>query len=591
MEASSTDAGSARGQSTVIGTVLVIGLVFAGASALLLVGGPALSDLEQTADRQQGVNAMSQVDNRVSAVALGDRRQARVEFGDTGTDAAVEATTSGWIRVTHDNGTRTELVNQSLGTITRRAGGDRVAYQGGGVWRETDGGTSMVSPPEFHYRDTTLTLPIVSVSGDGSASGSSLLVRSSDYSQVTGYPVPLESGSVNVSVKSRYYGAWGRFFEDRTEGVVEYDHANETVTLRLVTPTDSPQVGGAIVSNGGAGTEMDLDDKTRLVSYNRSAGQEPNSGLGNSNTSRLILTGDVKLNSGNVKISGDVLAGGHVEFTDSQPEIKGNVSCATGNHASGEDEACVTWDSSRNQVKGDIDTVDNEVRSPDPVSDLVDNKVRDVEARNDNDATANVSNERLNWSNSDGDTLVLDNGTYYLSSVEMSDSGNQELVLDTSDGDVELAVGSNFHMDGTKIVVRGNGTVQTYALVSDAVADNDLDFTGASVEVHDSSGDRTYNATKFWLYAPAGIEADIKSGTDFTGVVYAPDSDTATGAVQIGDADVNGAVVAHVESTDTDADIFFDEALADADPVRTARPNDPRVTFMHITVNELEVET
>jgi len=33
------------------------------------------------------------------------------------------------------------------------------------------------------------------------------------------------------------------------------------------------------------------------------------------------------------------------------------------------------------------------------------------------------------------------------------------------------------------------------------------------------------------------------------------------------------------------------ELLADADPVRTARPDDSRVTFMHITVNKLEVET
>ena len=62
MRASSTDSGSARGQSTVVSTVPVIGLVFAGAAALLLVGWPALPDLEQTADRQQGVNAMSQVE-------------------------------------------------------------------------------------------------------------------------------------------------------------------------------------------------------------------------------------------------------------------------------------------------------------------------------------------------------------------------------------------------------------------------------------------------------------------------------------------------------------------------------------------------
>jgi hypothetical protein len=334
---------------------------------------------------------------------------------------------------------------------------------------------------------------------------------------------------------------------------------------------------------------MDLDDRTRAVSYNRSRGQDPTAGVAAlSDNATIVIAGDLKLNSGNVKINGDVFAGGHVKFDDNQPEIKEDVRCARGNHDSG-DDVCVTEDVP-NQVQGDIEAVDERIDPPGPVTDLVDDKVRSIDARNDNDATANVSGNELNWGNKNADTLELDAGSYYLSSIEMTDSGNQKLVLDTSGGDIELAVDGNLHMDGTDIVVRGDGKVRTYARVSGT---GNLDFTGAHVEVHDGAGDRTYNATRFWLYAPAGIRADLKQGsrrTDVTGVIYAPDSDTTSGAVQLGEADVNGAVVAHIKSTDTDAFIYFDEALGGTVSAGLGDDDDPKVTFMHITTNEVEVD-
>jgi len=228
------------------------------------------------------------------------------------------------------------------------------------------------------------------------------------------------------------------------------------------------------------------------------------------------------------------------------------------------------------------------------VTDLVDDKITEISARNDNDETANVSSGELNWSNKEGDTLTLENGTYYLTKIDMQTDDNQRLVLDTSGGDIELAVDGKFHMSNTKIVVSGDGgAVRVYGAVSDTASGKDLDLTGAQVEVQDGSGSRTFEAPRFWLYAPAGIEADLKQGddtTEFTGVIYAPDSDSTNGAVQLGDAEVNGAVVAHVESSDTKAWIHFDEALVTEGQTGLGDPNDPRVTHMHITTNEVEVE-
>ncbi len=67
------------------------------------------------------------------------------------------------------SGNRMTVFNESMGEVAYHGSDEtRLAYQGGGVWRANGDGTSvMVSPPEFHYRDATLTLPLVTVSGSG----------------------------------------------------------------------------------------------------------------------------------------------------------------------------------------------------------------------------------------------------------------------------------------------------------------------------------------------------------------------------------------------------------------------------------------
>jgi flagellin-like protein len=573
-----------RGQSSVIGVVILIGIVFAGISAVVMFGGSALTGLEHSANVDRATTAMTQFDSRASSVVLGDAASARVGFGDTGTDGRLDTRSAGWLEVTLANSSgETVLANESLGEFVYEVDDDRVAYQGGGVWRAQGGGVTMVSPPEFHYRDTTLTLPIVSLDGDDSLSGSDgVTVRDDGYDEVTGFEVPLREGSVNVTVQSRYYEAWGRFFEDRTEGTVRYDHAAETATLTLVTPVDSPQVTGGVVSTGG-GTEMDLDNNVRVNSYNSSAGETPNNGYTmNDNNGRIVSTGEVTFNSGNVKVAGDLLAGGDIAFEDDQPELRGDALCARDN------PDCVD-DEDESQVRGDVNNTDSTVPEPSPVGDLVADKLRDAEARNDNDATPRIDDGRLDWTGTD--TVTLDAGSYYLRSIEMADTGNQELVLDTSGGDVELAVGGNVHLDGTNITVEGDGVARVFADVGDE-GDGDVDLdNGATVRVVD--GSRTYNSTQFWLYAPPNVDADIQSDSEFTGVLYAPGGRDAEAKVDIVGSTVSGAIVAPVSSMDEDSGptrIHYDEALEDATAVRAANAEAPRVTYMHITVNEIRVE-
>ncbi|MFT4883276.1 MAG: hypothetical protein ACI8U4_000779, partial [Natronomonas sp.] len=167
---------------------------------------------------------------------------------------------AGSIKVYHENYTAgdTEYIygneseGVSLGSVVYEGGNTEIAYQGGGVWqKDADGGVTMVSPPEFHYRDATLTFPLIRVNGTGSAGGSTtarvtrLETATNIYPQPglhydgntsrRQYLNPVEDGNMTVEVRSEYCEAWRSYLAERTEGEVSECDSNNTVTAQLVT--------------------------------------------------------------------------------------------------------------------------------------------------------------------------------------------------------------------------------------------------------------------------------------------------------------------------------------------------------------------
>lgn len=252
-----------RGQSETIGVVLILAIVAIGSSAVIVYGSAALGDVESQSQLERAEHAMTLLDSHTAMVALGDSNAQSVDVGGGGEYSVREG--GGWLRVRHanytGNGDSETIYNQSLGAVEYDVGGVTLAYQGGGVWRTQDDGSVMVSPPEFHYRDETLTLPIVQVTGTGGGSDGDTTYVTSDgrtkrvfpnltASETEGgevgapydvndrtYRNPLESGTVNVTVHSEYYEGWADYFRTRTDGNVTVDPAGETATVELVTVT------------------------------------------------------------------------------------------------------------------------------------------------------------------------------------------------------------------------------------------------------------------------------------------------------------------------------------------------------------------
>lgn len=257
-----------RGQSDIIGIVLLFAVVIAGTIAIIGVGSSVLADARTDAQIDSAEHAMTKFDATAALIALGrsDSQQAVVSVDAVGESLEVQPN-NGWMKVTITSNVsgETQVMNRTLGAVVYENDGVEIAYQGGGVWKQQSGTSTMVSPPEFHYRGTTLTLPLITVTG-GTVNDGDLVLRNTDE-QVRRYPNetetpplinPLNNGTVNVTVRSEYYEAWGRFFEQRTSGVVYYDHPNNTVKIELVIPAtglfENPLIAtqpGGVRLNGG----------------------------------------------------------------------------------------------------------------------------------------------------------------------------------------------------------------------------------------------------------------------------------------------------------------------------------------------------
>jgi len=235
-----------RGQSSTVGLVLVFGMVVAASAMIVAFGAAAVTDTQHTLSDQRAEKVLTQLDSKAALVALGNAEAQQVSLPRSGSDRYNVTAGAGWMNVSVDeaSGGDTEVFNRSLGSIVYRDGDTVIAYQGGGVWRSSGGDSGvMVSPPEFHYRGRTLTLPHISIEGEGSLSARAVVthdetIKHFPNASVSGFSNPVEGDAMNLTIHSEYYRAWGSYFATRTQGAVTYDDAARTAKIRLVPPFD-----------------------------------------------------------------------------------------------------------------------------------------------------------------------------------------------------------------------------------------------------------------------------------------------------------------------------------------------------------------
>jgi hypothetical protein len=574
-----------RGQSAPIAVILILGIVVVGTSVAIVAAAGVIGDGQRQLDADRAEQTLSQLDSKVSLVGLGEAHVQRVSLASVKDGAYELRSDAGWMNVTvrnvTDGSTRT-MFNATMGAVVFENDDRSVAYQGGGVWQGDRDGAVMVSPPEFHYRQATLTLPLVTVDGDRSLSGpvnlepnGSTVQHFPNTSKDSDWENPLEHGVVNVSVKSEYYRGWGSFWEQRTDGDVSYDHDERIATVQLTVPAGNRNMASAIASTSATG-ELTLSgaggNPARTDSYNSSNGDYAST---KTNDGHIVTAGDVTL-SGNSEVNGTVESGGFVDLDSANSIVRGDLLYTDGKDV--HTNADVTGTTKQISDTAEITHIDG----------YVTRQYENLSEDNDNgDAGVPISGNTL-----DSGDQTLGPGQYHVNEIDLR---GDQLTLDTGAGEtIQIGVRDNVFLDdGAEIRVEGTGQVRVFVDGQDTGPNGNhfgVDHSGSGGSDVNVTDDE--NASQFWLYGQQDFRAHIE-GTNsddfrFEGVIYAPGGLSGSSSLEVDHADVFGGVVSGEVTVDTGGSIHFDESLQNE---RVLPPDESivRLTYMHVTRSRVNV--
>jgi len=308
----STRGGVSRGQSEVLGTVLLIGIVILGSLAVAGMAFGAFGGTQEQSDREAIEHALLDIRSAAAAVAMEGETSRTIQFHPP-EGAQVSMTDKGSITIEHidwdpPNETEPEILHEvtDLGGFEVQYGDVSYAFEGGGIFRYEDGQGHMVSPPHIAYRDLTATIPILRVEGAGAKAGPTQITISPGEHIRPAYPDPEQTyegdanrtydnpvmeGSINITVQSKYYEGWAQFFRQYTDGHVWLDHENETVIAELASLEELPltdpvtyvtsydERGSAGTSGSAVQTEFLPDSNEIIDGYIEEASEENNNDL------------------------------------------------------------------------------------------------------------------------------------------------------------------------------------------------------------------------------------------------------------------------------------------------------------------------
>ncbi|MCG7849603.1 MAG: hypothetical protein MIO93_10555 [ANME-2 cluster archaeon] len=234
--------------SEVVGYMLLLGIIVTSVGLVSVLAIPIIEDAKEDAYLKNMEQGFTVLDSKVSLVTLGKSPTQLVQMNCPKGDITVYDQNTSHITVTYTDFNETyEIYNESLGTIQYQLGENKIAFEGGGVFRKYpgEGDPVTITPPEFHYNGETLTLPIIKVEGNQSVGGSgvvniylvsnntpNVLFPNPDFD--SNYTNPLTLGkTMSVVIKSDYYMGWANYIKERTEAEVSTNSVNKEVRVKL----------------------------------------------------------------------------------------------------------------------------------------------------------------------------------------------------------------------------------------------------------------------------------------------------------------------------------------------------------------------
>lgn len=203
---------SERGQSEVIGFVLVFSLIVTAVAVVSVAAYPGLEDARTHAkvtNAERGFEVLADnVDDLVRDEA--SSRATELEVAD-GT-----LTTRGTTRINVSaNGTSKEYTLRPIVYAAPQTD-TQIVYVNGAVIRADAEGVTMVREPRATFGENHIVVPIVrtNVVGDRSVGGTTTVLAETKRTGATLGPVDADGGDLTIRVTSPRADAWGRYFQE-----------------------------------------------------------------------------------------------------------------------------------------------------------------------------------------------------------------------------------------------------------------------------------------------------------------------------------------------------------------------------------------
>ena len=232
-----------RGQSEVIGVILIVGMVLLSAGLIVISGSNLLNDLREGTAQESTTNTIEEIDTKLSSVSsVSGRTRVEISLGDSDPNR-YRIVKSGYINVSANrNTTCTEHIPLTSIQYSDEDG-DKWVFEAGGLWKQPRGSTASVmhTPPDLTWDKGTLSLTVVNISGTIDDEFN-LVYENTTKSKRTSKRIreTLFTGNcarpnnVTITVSSEYYRAWSRYLsrEINSTSLNTYD-GNQSVSVYL----------------------------------------------------------------------------------------------------------------------------------------------------------------------------------------------------------------------------------------------------------------------------------------------------------------------------------------------------------------------
>lgn len=226
-EVTDDDGRGHRGQSDVLALVILFGMIFVGATAIIITGGLLVDSVQEDSSHQLAQDTAEQTHQRiVEASSSGDTRE--VPNVDGGA-VSEEIFDSGQIELEMADGADScgapvsEPVSENLGAIEYDAGDRQVIYEGGAIWERTESGYSVRRAPGINYTDGRSRISLTVLNGTDENDDGETVVQP-NRSDTRRFNQELSDmildcrldgyHDLNVTVESDHVVAWEQYFEE-----------------------------------------------------------------------------------------------------------------------------------------------------------------------------------------------------------------------------------------------------------------------------------------------------------------------------------------------------------------------------------------